>query len=386
MGRPAEHRLPDHPGQVGLANGGLFGIGLGEGRAKWGFLPDAHTDFIFAIIGEELGLVGALIVVALFVALGVLGVRTAPAGAATGSGCCSPRASRRGSSCRPSSTSARCIGGLPITGVPLPFVSFGGSSLLVTMAAAGLLLNVARHPATADARGRSAGDARTFALVAGGGTAGHVLPGLAVARALVARGHDPATIHFVGSDRGLETDARARGRLRAHRLPGRGIQRRLTLAPTSLPSSGLVRAGVPGDRPRAPPPADGRGGARRLRQRGLRGRRRAVAGADRGGRAERPGGRGQPLAGRFAKAAAVPFEDTDLPREVVTGNPVRAEILGHRPSARPRRRHARRSGLPVDRTVVAVFSGSLGSRTHQRGGAGAAAGWADRDRPRRSAT
>ena len=63
--------------QVGLANGGLFGIGLGEGRAKWGFLPEAHTDFIFAIIGEELGLLGALTVVALFLALGLLGVRTA---------------------------------------------------------------------------------------------------------------------------------------------------------------------------------------------------------------------------------------------------------------------------------------------------------------------
>ena len=63
--------------QVGLANGGLLGTGLGEGRAKWGFLPEAHTDFIFAIIGEELGLVGALTVVALFLALGLLGVRTA---------------------------------------------------------------------------------------------------------------------------------------------------------------------------------------------------------------------------------------------------------------------------------------------------------------------
>ena len=63
--------------QVGVARGGITGSGLGESRAKWGFLPFAHTDFIFAIIGEELGLIGAVLVVALFVALGVVGVRTA---------------------------------------------------------------------------------------------------------------------------------------------------------------------------------------------------------------------------------------------------------------------------------------------------------------------
>ena len=61
VGRPAEHRLPDRSSRrSGVANGGLIGTGLGEGRAKWGFLPDAHTDFIFAVIGEELGLLGAL--------------------------------------------------------------------------------------------------------------------------------------------------------------------------------------------------------------------------------------------------------------------------------------------------------------------------------------
>jgi len=130
--------------QVGLANGGLLGTGLGEGRAKWGFLPEAHTDFIFAIIGEELGLVGALTVVALFVALGLLGVRTAL------------RAPDRfGMLLAAGVTSwilvqafvnmGATVGVLPITGVPLPFVSSGGSSLIFTMAATGLLLNVARQ-------------------------------------------------------------------------------------------------------------------------------------------------------------------------------------------------------------------------------------------------
>ena len=130
--------------QTGIANGGLFGTGLGEGRAKWGFLPDAHTDFIFAIIGEELGLVGALAIVALFVAFGLLGVRTAL------------RAPDRFGMLVATGVTAwillqafvnigAVVGVLPITGVPLPFVSFGGSSLLFTMIAAGLLLNIARQ-------------------------------------------------------------------------------------------------------------------------------------------------------------------------------------------------------------------------------------------------
>jgi cell division protein FtsW len=129
---------------VGLASGGLFGVGLGASRAKWGFLPNAHTDFIFAIIGEELGLVGAATVVLLFVALGVLGVRTAL------------QAPDRFGMLLAAGVTAwflvqafvnigAVVAVLPITGVPLPFVSAGGSSLLVSMAAGGILLNVARQ-------------------------------------------------------------------------------------------------------------------------------------------------------------------------------------------------------------------------------------------------
>jgi len=130
--------------QVSLASGGWFGVGLGASRAKWGFLPFAYTDFIFAIVGEELGLIGALLVVGLFAALGYLGIRTAM------------RAPDRfGQLVAAGVTTWFCvqavvnigavIGALPITGVPLPFISFGGSSLLATMAASGILLNVARH-------------------------------------------------------------------------------------------------------------------------------------------------------------------------------------------------------------------------------------------------
>jgi cell division protein FtsW len=129
---------------VGVSSGGLLGVGLGASRAKWGFLPHAHTDFIFAIIGEELGLVGATVVVALFVTFGVIGVRT------------SMRAPDRFGSLLAIGITAwvlvqamvnigAVIGVLPVTGIPLPFVSFGGSSLLVTMGATGMLLNVARQ-------------------------------------------------------------------------------------------------------------------------------------------------------------------------------------------------------------------------------------------------
>jgi cell division protein FtsW len=129
---------------VGLGEGGLFGEGLGASRAKWGYLPYAHSDFIFSIIGEELGLVGTTLVVGLFVLLGVVGIRIAL-----------HAPDRFGLLLAVGVTAWFCIqafvnigaviGILPITGVPLPFVSAGGSSLVFGMAAAGLLLSVARQ-------------------------------------------------------------------------------------------------------------------------------------------------------------------------------------------------------------------------------------------------
>jgi len=129
---------------VALGTGHLTGVGLGASRAKWGFLPNAHTDFIFAIIGEELGLVGAVLVVALFAAFAVLGIRTAM------------RAPDHFGTLLASGVTVwvvgqavinigAVIGILPVTGVPLPFVSFGGSSLVITMAAVGMMANVARQ-------------------------------------------------------------------------------------------------------------------------------------------------------------------------------------------------------------------------------------------------
>ena len=140
---------------VGFADGGLWGTGLGTSRAKYDWLPEIHTDFIFAIIGEELGLIGALAVVTLFVVLCVLGSRAAllapdrfgmllAAGITVWFGV------------QAFVNIGAVIGILPITGVPLPFVSYGGSSLLFSMVGAGLLLNVARQAQRPDAPRRRA--------------------------------------------------------------------------------------------------------------------------------------------------------------------------------------------------------------------------------------
>jgi cell division protein FtsW len=129
---------------IAIGSGGWTGVGLGAGRAKWLFLPNAHTDFIFAIIGEELGLVGCMLVVALFVAFAVIGTRTAL------------RAPDRFGMLLAAGITAwvvgqaainigAVIGLLPVSGIPLPFISFGGSALVFTMVAAGILGNVARQ-------------------------------------------------------------------------------------------------------------------------------------------------------------------------------------------------------------------------------------------------
>ncbi len=128
---------------VALGTGGLFGVGLGASRARWSFLPNAHTDFIFAIIGEETGLAGSLTVLALFVVFAVVGTVVAVR-ASDQFG----RLLATGIVTWISLQAIVNIGGvvkaLPITGVPLPFVSAGGSAMIVNLAAIGVLLNIAR--------------------------------------------------------------------------------------------------------------------------------------------------------------------------------------------------------------------------------------------------
>jgi cell division protein FtsW len=130
--------------QISLASGGLFGLGLGASRAKWGYLPEAHTDFIFAVIGEELGIVGASFVVALFVALAYLGMRAA-AQAPDTYGRLVATGITTWFCVQATVNIGAVIGLLPITGVPLPFISFGSSAMLANMFAAGILCNICRQ-------------------------------------------------------------------------------------------------------------------------------------------------------------------------------------------------------------------------------------------------
>jgi cell division protein FtsW len=129
---------------IAIGSGGLTGVGLGAGRAKWNFLPNAHTDFIFAIIGEELGLVGCVLVLALFGAFAVLGIRVA-LHAPDRFGALLAAGITIGVVGQAIVNIGAVVGLLPITGIPLPFVSFGGTALVTTMFAAGILGNVARQ-------------------------------------------------------------------------------------------------------------------------------------------------------------------------------------------------------------------------------------------------
>jgi cell division protein FtsW len=129
---------------IAIGSGGLTGVGLGAGRAKWNFLPNAHTDFIFAIIGEELGLLGALLVLALFIAFATLGIRVALR-APDRFGALLAAGITMGIVGQAVINVGAVVGLLPITGIPLPFVSFGGTALVTTMFSAGVLANIARQ-------------------------------------------------------------------------------------------------------------------------------------------------------------------------------------------------------------------------------------------------
>ncbi|MCU1414442.1 MAG: ftsW [Microbacteriaceae bacterium] len=136
-----------------LASGGPFGVGLGNSTAKWSWLPEADNDFIFAIIGEELGLIGAVVVLLLFVVIAIAMVRIIRA--------------NRDPFARITISAIMVwiigqafvnigvvLGVLPVLGVPLPLISAGGSALITSMAAIGIVLSFARHAPASDAAGR----------------------------------------------------------------------------------------------------------------------------------------------------------------------------------------------------------------------------------------
>ncbi|MDA8075708.1 MAG: putative lipid II flippase FtsW [Actinomycetota bacterium] len=134
---------------IGLGSGHIFGVGLGNGTEKWGFLPNPHSDFIFSVIGQELGLVGTGVVLVLLGALCWFGLRVA-----------SRAPDRFGGllgvaivvwlAVETIINAGAVIGLLPVTGIPLPFISYGGSSLVVTMAGAGVLVSIARREQAPD--------------------------------------------------------------------------------------------------------------------------------------------------------------------------------------------------------------------------------------------
>jgi cell division protein FtsW len=130
--------------KIAVATGGLTGVGLMEGKQKLFYLPEPHNDFIFAVIGEEFGLVGAVAVVALFTVLLWRGLRAAsrcqdPFGRLLAVGLITMLAGQA------LVNMSVVLSLLPTKGIPLPLVSYGGSSLLMDLVAVGVLLNVSQH-------------------------------------------------------------------------------------------------------------------------------------------------------------------------------------------------------------------------------------------------
>ena len=329
-------------GLLALSHGHVLGDGIGSSIASYGFLPNAQTDFIFAVIGEETGMVGGIFLTALFFTFAVIGVRV------------SCRAPSRFAALTAAGITAWLVGQavinigavvglLPVTGVPLPFVSFGGSSLVIAMFGAGILANIAKQVVTAAEPDRSQdGDERVWAVIAGGGTGGHIVPAIAIGRALVARGHPASTIRFVVSTRGMEATMVPAAGFQVSLLPGRGIARRMTFDNVGA-VAGLARR---------PGPGGGRWSAGCARPSvviavgGYASVACAVAAvvlrvplvvAEQNAAP----GLANRLAGRFAAACAVSFPGTPLPRPVLTGNPVRPEMLSVDRSPRGRARARR---------------------------------------------
>jgi cell division protein FtsW len=149
--------------QIGLGSGHFLGEGLGQGVQKIHYLPEAHTDMIFAVIGEELGLVGTASLIFAYVLFAWAGFKTALQ--------CRDQFGKRLAAgltalvcCQACINLAAVLGMAPLTGIPLPFVSYGGSSLVVELVSVGILLNIASNGARASSevsdRGRGDGGAR----------------------------------------------------------------------------------------------------------------------------------------------------------------------------------------------------------------------------------
>jgi UDP-N-acetylglucosamine--N-acetylmuramyl-(pentapeptide) pyrophosphoryl-undecaprenol N-acetylglucosamine transferase len=219
--------------------------------------------------------------------------------------------------------------------------------------------------------------AGTWAIIAGGGTGGHVVPAIAIGRALVDRGHPIESITFVGSRRGMEARLVPAAGFRVVLLPGRGLARRFTWDNAAAVIGLLVATG---------------------RATALMARLRPCVAISVGGYASFPGavaaivwrvplvvaeqnaapGLANRVVGRFAAACAVSFPATPLPRSVLTGNPVRPQILAVDRSCPSRAAARAELGLPSGRMVVAVAGGSLGARRINDAVLGLASMWSGR--------
>jgi len=156
---------------IGMGSGGITGEGLGNGVQKVSYLPEAHTDMIFAIVGEELGLIGSLLVIGAFAIFGWAGFRIALR-------CRDPFGKRLAAGlttlvCGQAAINLAAVLGIaPLTGIPLPFVSYGGSSLLVLLGGVGILLNIAVNDRVLGARMRGGGRRNSRARQTGTGSRG----------------------------------------------------------------------------------------------------------------------------------------------------------------------------------------------------------------------
>jgi cell division protein FtsW len=202
---------------IAVGSGSILGVGLGESVQKASYLPEAHTDMIAAVLGEETGLAGMVVMIGLFGMFGYAGFRAAH------------RARDRFSKLLAAGLTSlilaqaainlfAVLGLAPLTGVPLPFVSYGGTSLVITLAAAGLILNVARRPAAAGARRRPAGASTRSRRTASSGAAG----GAARLRLVEGRTHTKRKRATSGTSR---DSGRRHGRARR---AGDGRRRRAT--------------------------------------------------------------------------------------------------------------------------------------------------------------
>jgi len=221
------------------------------------------------------------------------------------------------------------------------------------------------------------GSPPTFALVSGGGTAGHVQPALAVGEALVAAGHEPSEIHFVGSRRGMEGQLVTKAGFKITLLPGRGIKRRLSLDNVGA-LAGLAVAGVLAvalvlrRRPRVVVTVGGYAGLPCALAAVLARVPLVVVSYD-----VVPGASNR-LVARFATKCAVAFEGTSLPNQVVTGAPLRSGVLNAERSEQGREEACKALGVPLERFLLVVSGGSLGARTLNQAAIALAKSWATR--------